>query len=706
MKKAKKKDDKPKTNEEWVSRVDEKFKQGEDWMTKRQILINTNYYLSNQWIGWDSQNRRVVSIPRQNNEERITYNVIKPRVMTKLAKQTKNRIKYDVMPDTNSQERIEIAKGATKFLHFWWSEEEMDRKTRNIFLTDGVKGYCAAKTYFDPDVGDDITPSEEEIQKYGLETEGKPTRTGKVVCQICDPLTLVMDPAATVEGEERWIGEEKPKDVDYILHKYGKQVTPDENINYLAQYDVVSSGLITNQEVKNKNMAMVRELWINPCPDYPKGLKVTTTRHEFLDIDDNAGAHPYDIFGDIPIPGSLKYEAFIKDMLPVQREINIIRTMFATHAKKMGNSIWKIPQGSVADEDEINNDESSIIWYNASNGEPKREAPNDIPSFFDRILEYAGKDIDDMSGAREISQGRLPAGLDTASGLALMVEQENEKLAVSSQNYEHGMKKLLQRVLKLMKKHYTEERLGRILGPDNEVELIAFTGADLSGGEDINIVQGSSLPEMRSAQEERIMNLFQMGAIVRKDGTPDVDAFLRLMGMGDSTELYEQHQLDENKAKMENKLYQKMVEDQELLQTYMGYEKAKADVEIYNQTLEQASIEAQEMLNPEDFKQPPPPPKGIPTVREFQDHEIHIYQHNVFRKSNEYEELPYELQQMIDKHVAEHVQILQAPMMQEQQEQMEMQQAQAEEEKQFKQQKLEIDAMNAASKMKVAATAD
>ena len=49
------------------------------------------------------------------------------------------------------------------------------------------------------------------------------------------------------------------------------------------------------------------------------------------------------------------------------------------------------------------------------------------------------------------SQGRLPAGLDTYSGLSLMVEQENEKLAVSSQNYEHGMKRLLQRVLLLMK---------------------------------------------------------------------------------------------------------------------------------------------------------------------------------------------------------------------------------------------------------------
>src|SRR6185312_4246831 len=99
-------------------------------------------------------------------------------------------------------------------------------------------------------------------------------------------------------------------------------------------------------------------------------------------------------------------------------------------------------------------------------------------------------DLDDMSGAREVSQGRMPAGLDTLGGLELMVEQENEKLSVASQNYEQGMKKVMQRILRLLKAHYTEERQGRILGEDNEIELISFNGSDLTGYEDIVIVQG------------------------------------------------------------------------------------------------------------------------------------------------------------------------------------------------------------------------
>ena len=113
--------------------------------------------------------------------------------------------------------------------------------------------------------------------------------------------------------------------------------------------------------------------------------------------------------------------------------------------------------------------------------------------------------------------------------------------------------------------------MARILGPDNDIELVSFRGSDLSGGEDINIVQGSSLPEMKSAQQDRIMTLWDKGAIVKKDGSPDPQALLKLMGMGDSNELFEMQQLDENKAKMENKQFEQLAQNPEALQLLQQY---------------------------------------------------------------------------------------------------------------------------------------
>jgi hypothetical protein len=664
--------DQAKTTDEWVSIVQERIKQAEDWENHRQILRQLNYYLGNQWIVWDSTSKKMTVAPSAPNEERVTHNIIKPKVMVKVAKQIKNRIKYDVIPDTNDQTRIEIARAAKRFIDHWWQEQEMDRKARDIHFQDAIKGWCALKVYFDPELGDDITPEPTEEDLLSGEMPEQ-VNMGEIVARVIDPLTLKIDPAATTDEEIRWMIERKPRDIDYIKEKYGKDVPADANVDYMQTELTPSTGYSNLQSnKKNYRMAMVDEMWVKPCRKYPNGLKVTVANNTVLDVDENAGDLPYVLFVDIPIPSSVKGDAFIKDMLPIQRHINIMKTAMATHAKRMGNSMWLIPTGAQVDEDDLINETGAILYYTPSGPAPVRVSPPDLPAIYDRLIEFYMRDIDDMSGAREITAGRLPAGLDTYSGLQLMVEQENEKLAVSAENYERGMKRALKRVLLLMKKHYTEERMAKILGKDNEIELVAFKGSDLSGGEDINIIQGSSLPELKSAQQERIMLLWDKGAIVDRDGRPDNETFLRLLGMGDTEAVFEMKQLDENKAKSENKDFQKYAEDENTLK----------DLQQYQMQMQQYQAAAQQFAQAGgDPSQIPLPklPIELPPVRDFQDHDTHVYFHNMFRKSSDYDKLPPVIQQIIDDHVNEHLQFIQAPMQQQaqqQQEQMMMQQQQ------------------------------
>lgn len=653
--------DTAKTPNEWVSIVQERIKQAEDWENRRQILRQLNYYLGNQWIIWDSTQKKMVVAPSNPNEERVTHNIIKPKVMVKIAKQIKNKIKYDVIPDTNDQNRMEVAKAAKRFIDYWWEEQEMSRKTRDIHFQDGIKGWCALKVYYDPELGDDITPEPTEEQLLAGEMPEQ-VNMGEIVARVIDPMTLYIDPAATTDDEIRWMIERKPRDIDYIREKYGKDVPADSNVDYMTTDISPQSGFSNFQSSKSSyRMAMVDEMWVKPNRKYPNGLKVTVANNTILDVDDKAGDLPYFLFVDIPIPSSVKGDAFIKDMLPIQRHINIMKTAMATHAKRMGNSMWLVPLGSQVDEDDLVNEHGSVLYYSHSGPAPQRIAPPDLPAVYDRLIEYYNRDIDDMSGAREITQGKLPAGLDTYSGLQLMVEQENEKLAVSSENYERGMKRVLKRVLMLMKKHYTEERMAKILGNDNEIELIAFKGSDLSGGEDINIIQGSSLPELKSAQQERVMTLWNMNAIVDRSGQPDHQTFLKLLGMGDAEAVFEMKQLDENKAKSENKEFQQFAEDPNIMKVVQQHQMAMQEYQMIEQQL------LAQQMDPMQLPEPPSLPIQLPLVRDFQDHEVHVYLHNMFRKSSDYDKLPPEIQQLIDNHVEEHMQYLQGPMMEQEQ---------------------------------------
>lgn len=698
-------EEQPKQPSEWVGKVEEHFRIAEDWQQWKQIMTNLNYYVGNQWIGWNRELKRVQALPTEPGQERITLNRIRPVVIRLLAKHTKNKLKFDVIPASKEERDIDAAQAAHKFLQFLWQELDMPMRTKEIFLNGLVKGWCAVKTWFDPTAGDDITPSEGEI---GYEEGMDSIHMGQLRTRVCDPMTIFVDPSARTEEEIRWIGEKNARDVDEIFEEYGKKVAADANIDYLNAYDVTNvnqEGIGYTETKKKENMAMVYELWIKPCKKYPGGVKVTMAGGQILDLDEQAGEIPYQLFGYIPVPSSVKYEAVVKDLIPVQRSINIKRSMIATHAKRLGNAMWLIPLGSGVDEEELTDETGGFVHYTPiGNMKPERAMAPDIPSFFDRDLQNDAIDLDDMSGSREVSQGRMPSGLDTLGGLEIMVEQENEKLTVAAQNYEQGMKKVMQRLLRLLKKHYTEERQGRILGEDNEIELISFNGSDLTGYEDIVIVQGSSLPEMKAAQQERILLMWNSGAIVKKDGTPDVQTFLRLMGMGDSTELFEQHELDENKAKLENRQFQMLAQDQNAM---MALEQYMTEMQMYRQTMQQAQVQG---VDPMQLGiQEPQLPPGLPIVRDFYDHDVHMYQHNNFRKSSDYEELPPILQSFIDMHFAEHEEMLMAPQLQEQQAQMQMQQQQMgmeqekmQQEAQFKQRKLDIDAMNAASKMQIA----
>src|SRR5690606_16077676 len=443
----------------------------------------------------------------------------------------------------------DAAKAADKFLNVLWKELEFSQKTRELFLYMLVQKRGWIKTWYDPEDGEDISPVPEDgdIFEDWVEKGAKPIYKGGLKAKVCDPLTVFSDPGAKTEDDIRWIIERYGKDVDEIEEEYDVKVSPEKNIS-LNKYS------LSNEEKPNiDNMALVYELWFKPCKKYPNGAMVTMCDGQIIYENYESGELPYQLFGYIPVPGSLMYDAIVTDLIDPQKEINVLRSMVANHARRMGKSICLNPVGSTVDDGDLTNEISQVIDYVPTVGaKPERVPAPDIPSFYAQELAQNALDIDDMGGAREISQGRLPAGLDTASGLSLMVEQENEKMSVASQNYEQGMKKVMRRLLKLTKDHLTEERQLKILGEGSEIEVFSFNGSDLTGYEDINIVQGSSLPELKVAQEERIMTMWGAGAIVKKDGTPDPAKLLRLMGMGDSTELFEQEMLDTNNAKLEN----------------------------------------------------------------------------------------------------------------------------------------------------------
>jgi hypothetical protein len=112
------------------------------------------------------------------------------------------------------------------------------------------------------------------------------------------------------------------------------------------------------------------------------------------------------------------------------------------------------------------------------------------------------------------------------------------------------------------------------------------------------------MPKSMSARAEFTFNLIDRGILNIQD-TGDRYKIMKMLEVGYTDMLYDDYSLYVNQAQNENKMFE----------------------------------------------------EGKPSrVRDFQDHEVHIREHNRFRNGTKYEQLPQVMQEYLDSHVLEHLQ--------------------------------------------------
>lgn len=655
-----------KKQQDSVTFVKEKSEEATNWAVIRQIQINRSFYNSHQWIKYDNTNRRVYVPEPRPGEKRLTFNKIKPSVLTLLSKLCKNRVKLEVKPDTNDTERIEVAKAGHKYLGYQWDADKMDTKIRRLKFHMLLDGFPALKVYVDKSLGEDMDMSGLDED---MDIKAMPTKSGKIITQVKDQFSLKVDPTAETHEEIKWVIDEYPMDVDEIEEIWGVEVTEESNISMNQSFEIGS----TSDKKKYKHHAMVRDYWEFPCAKYPKGRRIVTAGDKELDKSEDPGENPYIFFPAIPVPGAAVATGIVTDMTTPQKSYNIKRTAEAKILEEMGNPVWLKPEGSVDDEDLVN-EVGAIIPYTPLNGmKPERAQGSTVDTGWQNAMERDEADIEDISGAHEISQGATPKGNNTLGGLQLQVEQDETKLALLVQSYEDGIKIWGEKVLRLIKNHFPEEQQLSIVGENGQIEAFTFSGADLSGSEVVDVVPGSSMPTLKAVQDEKIMAMWGAGMFNDPtSGLPDARKVVRMLGESIAVEYFDDTEQDRNKALMENREFLKTFDDEQSVILLMQYQK---DLQGYQGVARKAAAQG---IDISQSIPPPTVPVKLPIVRDFYDHETHIQVHNRFRKTQEYDELPQELQMLVDQHVAEHEQALMAPQMAQQQQQQAEQQAQAE----------------------------
>lgn len=619
------------------------------------MFLNMAFYYGFQWTLYNIVTAELSEADNPAGNIRLTSNQIQPRIRTLHSKMTKNRPIVEAIPVGFRDQAIYSANLSNRLLEQFrqdHDEEDLDAQTVDWLL---ICGDVFRKIGFDPSEGEVAFVSPEsaaealDLQEqpdgsYGLPEErdsgyfqvGKNTvnfKIGELFDEVVPPFEVYFPTFASTFKSANELMHVKLMEVSVIKEKWGKKavnVAPSTNLNMgsffqrrllgMANPDVGSSSGVADVMQLGNELCYQIELWKKPCKDYPKGYLTIVAGDQLLYGEPNPyyetlksikllkGAIPFINCRCIGAPGRLWSISPVEAMRPIQVEYNKTISDIVQNRATLGRNKIISPKSANIDTDAVANIHGQHLEY--SGIIPPQVFPAAaLPQQVERETERNRQDLDTISGSHEVSRAEVPSGVKSGIAINYLLEQDDTIMAPIIHAYERSKQKIAIAKLAIAKAFYKEDRIVETSGTDDPAEILSFTGSDLSTN--VRVTPGSALPKSRAALQATILDLWDRKAIIDDGGMPDPHKLFDLLRSSMGIDAFaESENLDLGRSRREN-----------LLLT-----------------------------------------RGAQIVpAHWENHVIHIKEHNRFRKTEQFYRFPPEIQKMFDFHVAIHMLMLAPP---------------------------------------------
>lgn len=483
-----------------------------------QWYLNLAFYLGDQWVYW---NRGRLDKPTLEPWRLlITENRIMPIVLTRLAKKTKQRPVWTVIPNSQDDEDISAAQLGQDVLEGLW--KNLDMQTKLFQALQWADTSCAGfwKICWDPTAGESVSvlvgadgnPIQDSngrvMQANSLQNlpEGIKTKTvsqGEVRIEVRSPFEILPDPLGNSIEDCEWIIEEVVQSEEYVRAHHGVELQGDTEVSAGPSDSRFFPSFRLGGSTDYKGIK-VRELWLRKCSQYPKGRHTVWARDKVLRDEDNPyEGLPYIMFTGVPVAGRFWPTSIVEQLREPQVELNKIKSQVRENAQRIGNPallksrIANVQYSGVPGE-EILYDELS------PNSVPAYLQPPGMPPYVIEEIDRIENTIREIAGQHEVSQSSVPAGVTAASAINLLLEQDDTRLGPTITELENVLGISGTMVLKLVGQYYAEERMIRLVGEDEAYNFIAFRGQMLRGNTQVEVQAGSQFPASKAARQAAI----------------------------------------------------------------------------------------------------------------------------------------------------------------------------------------------------------
>ena len=225
----------------------------------------------------------------------------------------------------------------------------------------------------------------------------------------------------------------------------------------------------------------------------------------------------------------------------LQEYINKMRSLIVAHATTSTNTKILVPEGSVdmAEFEQKWAQPGVAIPYDPTDGAPMPVQPSPLPNELYSGEQVAKQDIDHQLGLYEMMMGNAQAAPQTYKATISLDEFGQRKIKSKLADIEAGLTKVAQVAIPLMQQLYTQEKVFRVIQPNNSLsefvinkklvddktdELKTFNDITI-GKYDVIYLSGSTLPSNRYAELEFYMDAYQKGLVDRIEVLKKTEVF-------------------------------------------------------------------------------------------------------------------------------------------------------------------------------------
>lgn len=588
--------------------------------------LNLAYYFGEQWLFW---NRGRLDRPRLDPSRiTITDNRIVGIVRTEIAKMSKSKPAFQVVPVTALDEDLRAAETGEKVLQYLWRHLDLRTKLEDVLLWSRI--CCAGfwKIYWDSargnrvqvvtdqegkpvmhgETGAPLRPGDIQNEQGQPESEGmqvKTLATGEVEVEVVSPFEIFPDPIARELKDAEWIIQQAVKSPDYIKAHYGVELEPDVDIapgptesRLFPSYQV--AGTSGYKGVK------LNEYWCKPNTQHPEGRRVVWAKGKILWQGNNPyKCLPYIMFRNIPVPGRFWPTSVTEQLRPVQTDLNKAESQIIENMQRIGN-----PALLCSRQADINysGTPGERIDYNdtVANAVPSYLQPPNMPQYVVQQVERFEQAMEAIAGQHEVSNAQVPAGVKAASAINLLQEADDTRLGPAIYEMEEELGHSGEMLLQLVAQYWSDDRTIMVTGEDHALDAIVFRGAALKKNTQVEVQSGSAFPKSKAAKQAAIQDMLS---------------------------LYFQYQ---GQQPLDKRMLGKVLKDLEA----GGLEKLFGDVSV-----DESQINRENQI----LAQATPLPVNV-----FDNHEAHIEGHKEFQKGPTYNYLPEPSKEAFEQHLNEH----------------------------------------------------